>query len=312
MDIPGLIQSYDSRAASSAALTRTIIAPHYIPTHNFSGANSNALVAPHQQIQQHNPFGFGAYTAGGPNQIIPAFAANNYIQQRPLPRLMQPENDGRGMPFSRNPRQGYIEEHHSRSPPIKSEPQWNVSSNSPSLVASNSKNISPTAGVNGSNDANFGTEVDTLMKAIQAKAQSAPPQKTPSGDQSRPVDDAGSAKGGKKRYQCTIENCTKSFYQKTHLDIHERAHTGVKPYPCKEPDCGRSFSQLGNLKTHERRHTGERPYTCEICGKRFAQRGNVRAHKIVHDQSKPYLCRLDECGKQFTQLGNLKQHPPMF
>jgi hypothetical protein len=265
MDISGLIQSYDSRAASSAALTRTITAPHYIPIHNFSGANSNALVATHQQIQQHNPFGFGAYTAGGPNQIIPAFAANNYAQQRPLPRLMQPENDGRGMPFSRNPRQGYIEEHHSRSPPIKSEPQWNVSSNSPSFVASNSKNISPTAGVNGSNDANFGTEVDTLMKAIQAKAQSAPPQKTPSGDQSRPVvgtsitppymrtasqagtyasgeasrtkltqsdlqDDAGSAKGGKKRYQCTIENCTKSFYQKTHLDIHERAHTGVKPY----------------------------------------------------------------------------------
>jgi uncharacterized Zn-finger protein len=178
---------------------------------------------------------------------------------------MQPENDGRGMPFSRSPRQGYIEEHHSRSPPIKSEPQWNVSSNSPSFVASNSKNISPTSGVNGINDANFGTEVDTLMKAIQAKAQSAPPQKTPSGDQSRPVvgtsitppymrtasqagtyasgeasrtkltqsdlqDDAGSAKVGKKRYQCTIENCTKSFYQKTHLDIHERAHTGVKPY----------------------------------------------------------------------------------
>jgi hypothetical protein len=37
-------------------------------------------------------------------------------------------------------------------------------------------------------------------------------------------------KGGKKRYQCTINGCSKSFYQKTHLDIHERSHTGYKPY----------------------------------------------------------------------------------
>jgi hypothetical protein len=46
-------------------------------------------------------------------------------------------------------------------------------------------------------------------------------------------DESSSTKGSKKRYSCTIENCTKSFYQKTHLDIHERAHTGVKPYVSK-------------------------------------------------------------------------------
>lgn len=34
----------------------------------------------------------------------------------------------------------------------------------------------------------------------------------------------------RKRYQCTIEDCNKSFYQKTHLEIHTRAHTGVKPF----------------------------------------------------------------------------------
>ena len=35
---------------------------------------------------------------------------------------------------------------------------------------------------------------------------------------------------GKKRYQCTMPDCDKSFYQKTHLEIHIRAHTGVKPF----------------------------------------------------------------------------------
>ncbi|KUJ20169.1 uncharacterized protein LY89DRAFT_579772 [Mollisia scopiformis] len=247
------------------------------------------------------------------------------------------------MSFSRTTRQGFVEEHHSQSPPIKTEPLWSVSNSSPTFVPANTKTIASSA-PGSAHEVNFGTEVDTLMKAIQAKSKTTQPQVASPVNQSRPVvgvsptppyrqpasqasgyeeskfkltqetlqDDASSRKGNKKRYKCTIENCTKSFYQKTHLDIHERAHTGVKPYPCKEPSCGRSFSQLGNLKTHERRHTGERPYQCEVCGKRFAQRGNVRAHKIVHDQAKPYLCRLDDCGKQFTQLGNLKSHQNKF
>ena len=34
----------------------------------------------------------------------------------------------------------------------------------------------------------------------------------------------------KKRYECTVVGCGKSFFQKTHLDIHSRAHTGDKPF----------------------------------------------------------------------------------
>jgi hypothetical protein len=265
MDISGLIQSYDSRAASSAAITRAIIAPHYVPVHPFSGAPSSNMVVTHPQMQQNNPFSFAPYTGAGQNGIIPAFA-NNYIQQRPLPRLTQSDTDGsRGMSYARNTRQGYVEELHSASPTIKSEPQWNGPSNSPSFVSANTKTVTTTSSTNGSTDVNFGTEVDTLMKAIQAKSKSTTPQTTSSVEQSRPVvgvsrtppyvqassqvgayasgessqfkltqkdlqEEASSPKGGKKRYQCTIENCTKSFYQKTHLDIHERAHTGVKPY----------------------------------------------------------------------------------
>ncbi|PWY71513.1 hypothetical protein BO94DRAFT_257684 [Aspergillus sclerotioniger CBS 115572] len=182
----------------------------------------------------------------------------------------------------------------------------------------------------------FSTEVDILMKAIQAKTGTQPP-----GVQSLPplqqlthggsngytqsysipvttprctvmVEEAPSRPGKKRKYACTLPHCGKSFAQKTHLDIHMRAHTGDKPFICKEPSCGQRFSQLGNLKTHQRRHTGEKPFSCDICQKRFAQRGNVRAHKITHQHAKPFTCLLDDCGKQFTQLGNLKSHQNKF
>jgi hypothetical protein len=92
---------------------------------------------------------------------------------------------------------------------------------------------------------NFSTDVDTLMKAIQAKSKPqrpppSPPQVSPPAP---PVPEKmaltrvkGSSNGKpKKRYQCTMPGCFKSFYQKTHLEIHTRAHTGVKPFVCDHP-----------------------------------------------------------------------------
>lgn len=168
----------------------------------------------------------------------------------------------------------------------------------------------------------FSTDIDVLMRAIQSKtnggesereaAPPPPPPPPPPTTYKTRRSDVSSPPKTKKRYRCEMADCGKAFYQKTHLEIHTRAHTGIKPFICKEAGCGQRFSQLGNLKTHERRHTGERPYHCDICGKTFAQHGNVRAHKIVHTAAKPFTCRLDNCNKQFTQLGNLKSHQNKF
>jgi hypothetical protein len=266
MDISGLVQSYDSRSSSSAAMTRAIMAPQYSSTQQYSGPPQNPIIASHQQIQQHNPFTFGGAYAGSQSaNIVPAFAAN-YMQQRPLPRSMQQDNDVRAIPYSRDPRRGYIEEHHNQSPSIKSEPLWNVSAEASASTSFSPTDVTPvsvtTSPVTGP-DVNFGTDIDTLMKAIQAKSQTSAPQTpaleqggavvghsptppfTPSSSQTsygtgdpspvrvsreRHLKENRSPKSSKKRYQCTIENCTKKFQQKTHLDIHERSHTGVKPF----------------------------------------------------------------------------------
>ncbi|KFY02481.1 hypothetical protein O988_02128 [Pseudogymnoascus sp. VKM F-3808] len=122
------------------------------------------------------------------------------------------------------------------------------------------------------------------------------------------------ARDNPKSYKCNFGECQKAFSQKTHLEIHMRAHTGAKPYKCTHPTCHHAFSQLGNLKTHLRRHAGERPVACPTCGKTFAERNNMVAHTIVHDgkAAKKFVCRLDECGKCFALLGNLKSHMNKF
>lgn len=113
-----------------------------------------------------------------------------------------------------------------------------------------SKELHPTGPADADGGVSFSTDVDTLMRAIQSQSQqpprprqtgkvrsqaSAAPPDAQRTDQTRKitkdVGEAPRASGkSKKRYLCTMPNCAKSFYQKTHLEIHIRAHTGVKPF----------------------------------------------------------------------------------
>jgi hypothetical protein len=104
-------------------------------------------------------------------------------------------------------------------------------------------------------DIAFSTNVDVLMKAIQAKHDSSPHQQSlpplqhlaPPTTQVYPMttypvasptplryylgtEGHLSRSGKKRKYTCTLPGCGKSFAQKTHLDIHIRAHTGDKPF----------------------------------------------------------------------------------
>jgi hypothetical protein len=174
MDFAGLVQQYDARASSSTAITREIMAPQYVPVNSYSGTPSGGLVAMHQQQQayppQQFPFNLNAYTTGASNGLIPAFATN-YIQQRSHLSIKL-ENNGDRVSYHHNQHRGFIEQHIQR-PSVKKEPQqWR---NSPPYTPAPVKTTSPTPATSGA-ETDFGTEVDTLMKAIQAKASANQPQ----------------------------------------------------------------------------------------------------------------------------------------
>ena len=139
-----------------------------------------------------------------------------------------------------------------------------------------------------------GTDVDTLMRAIQTKAKNsstqAPSSTTLGGSSESSSSDSNTSATKKtdqrrskarRKYPCKVQSCAKVFTQKTHLEIHMRAHTGYKPYVgapkfyngiilandfneqlCRETSCGQRFSQLGNLKVSSNRNTNTRRCWC--------------------------------------------------
>ncbi|KAL4926521.1 uncharacterized protein BDV17DRAFT_154428 [Aspergillus undulatus] len=298
---------------------------HPLSNHHHQQQQQQQPQSHHHHHHHHHHPGYQQFFV--PNQ--PLHAQSVRLASEPSPIQQIPEIRPAKNAVNRVPREPVLKVE--RNP----EPQTVPSTTLPPATG-----VAPATKNPSSAEIEFSTEVDVLMKAIQAKGpsssqpattmQSLPPfqQLTHGGSNgySQPymsppvanprhpvlVEDPQSRSGKKRKYVCTLPHCGKSFAQKTHLDIHTRAHTGDKPFVCTEAGCGQRFSQLGNLKTHQRRHTGEKPFSCDICQKKFAQRGNVRAHKITHQEGKPFNCLLDECGKKFTQLGNLKSHQNKF
>jgi hypothetical protein len=259
------------------------MAPQYsnIP---YTAVTAGSMAAPQQQ-RQHSLFGESPYGITASTGLSTGFSSN-YIQQRTQVRMVESPTDNlsRTMSYPDAARQGgQVEDQHSLY--IKPEPQalsgndslWNLNSNQPFANSSPTTRDRP-------EEVTFGTDVDTLMKAIQSKSPQtkSQPQQNSSIDQSTSVvgipapssssfshnsirtfaahvdkeNEQRLTKDGfqdsksspKKRYECSIKGCDKSFYQKTHLEIHARAHTGVKPYVCKAQGCNQRFSQRGNLK----------------------------------------------------------------
>ncbi len=105
-----------------------------------------------------------------------------------------------------------------------------------------------------------------------------------------------------KPNHCT--QCSKSFAQKSKLNIHMKVHTGVKPFSCSQ--CSKSFARLDKLHGHLRIHSGEKPYSCSQCVKSFASSADLQRHLRVHTSEKPYIC--SQCSKSFTQSSGLQLH----
>lgn len=237
------------------ASNRSIMAPTYSYTSPSYVGLSHDAVNHHQSQLQHEPYHQSYSSQHPPIQV-------NFIQTRPMSRPLQ-HTDNR--PYAqRNYRHGIVES--SLTSNMKSEPQWTTQSYRPSSSPRVTKTISPTLPTHGDIKP-FDTHVDNLMRVIQGKNIKPEPASSPQSplqvsasnsvvrstsqhhavphNASMDVRTKLTSQGeeqdekkpsGKRRYRCPLANCKKQFCQKTHLDIHARAHTGDKPY-VRPPNC---------------------------------------------------------------------------
>ena len=189
--------------------------------------------------------GYGGCNLGhganaSPQQIFGQHSASYPEQSLHVPPARQPAP---GEPAPGEPAQ--------RSPAIKVE-----------AVSQDAENIEfhpyslPTSTLSTSaTDKDVGTDVDTLMRAIQTKARTSSTQAPSSaafgGSSESSSSESNSSPRRKidqrrskarRKYPCKVQSCAKVFTQKTHLEIHMRAHTGYKPY------VGASVSTMASLQ----------------------------------------------------------------
>jgi hypothetical protein len=241
MNMSGLVPSYDnpSRTATNPPTSRA-----FQPTTSHLDINM-PLFSTHP-LTTSVPYQPGAFA-------FDSLSVNPYNMQQAFPVSYPPSiphavtypggtADMQTLPTVREARNGFPMER--GTPPVKAE---NNSPVQPSQLftdmsySEDYKNANPESGETSGID--FSTDVDTLMKAIQAKAKPAQQRQQPkvpdlghyetqaTRDSLSPQEEEPkTGQKSKKRYQCSMPNCNKSFYQKTHLEIHTRAHTGVKPF----------------------------------------------------------------------------------
>lgn len=247
INMSGLVSSYDS---SSRTVTHPPTSRAYQATTSHMDINM-PMFSTHTMTTsmpyQPGAFAFDALPVN-PYNMQQAFPVN-YPQPVPHSASYAGTTSIQQGPTSRDVPSEFSME---RTPPVKAEssspvqssPMYHEAPYSGDFKRSNSE---PEDGCG----INFATDVDTLMKAIQSKQKPAPPQQQrPQPPKVRdishdvplatrdslPVQEEGEVKSSdkpKKRYQCSMSDCHKSFYQKTHLEIHMRAHTGVKPFVSK-------------------------------------------------------------------------------
>ena len=113
------------------------------------------------------------------------------------------------------------------------------------------------------------------------------------------------------RYDCPIEDCTKSFPTRGNLNRHiKHVHLNLRPYKCDFENCSESFHTRQGLETHINGvHLNLRPYKCdyENCSESFHTRQKLERHiNGVHKNIRPFEC--DICGESFTLKENLDRH----
>ena len=195
-------------------------------------------------INPNGPLGFGwCYPGTTYSYIIPhlsgydGFSSNVMQTTDSLPPGLSTSYD---TPHNRNT--------HSQFPLLSERSQVKGEDETRNNQITNSQtNTSKAVSLRVPQDVNFGTDVDALMRTIQTRSSPVAKYNVPlSSPQNRIKDNetdfeepmaikhwgeqVQSTSKLRNKYPCNITSCGKAFFQKTHLDIHMRAHTGCKPF----------------------------------------------------------------------------------
>lgn len=259
---------YDSRPGGPDPLHRPMVPSHQFfsnPPYNPAPLTSMATSGYQQQQQQQQAAftTYGSFPSSLTTMVSPFKPPSLERPQLPLGPMSKPEGAG-GYEYPKDRRSSYVSG--SPSPSVKSEAQMSSARSVASSRSSVARTITSNAPVGNATQIDFNTSVDALMKAIQSKDETetivkkveaqqmpqVPVARSPEqvchllpavysqgnrsliGSQEQPE----GGRANRKRYQCDIAGCTRAFYQKTHLEIHRRAHTGDKPYVCDSDPCG--------------------------------------------------------------------------
>lgn len=198
----------------------------------------------------------------------------------------------------------------------RDEMQLNYFGAYPSVLGLESRQGEAAPDSSGHEKTNFDIDVSLIMEMLRRKGQ------TSSGEGSIPSESMFQTNTAKKRYQCG--NCDESFYQKSHLEIHRRAHSSEKPFVCKT--CGMSFSKRPNLKSHEIQHNTSSPErfspssfisfsASRDVSKEETPAFDVKGKKADNrpESMRPHTCDISGCrratpGKGFSEMSGLQRH----
>lgn len=264
MDASSLMH-YDSRSVAPAPP-----APHRAPMHYMPGSFNVAPI--HNAPQQHYPAPNHFPYNGGYN--APPAVRDPYKQAPRPPQyqdrmvMMPPVNDrSRTLaPPPRDIRSPY--EEHSQSPSVKSDGQPKTLTVPDGELPKVPRTITSNVTVNPDDEVSFSTNVDTLMRAIQAKVETndivkVAEDKIRAETSSHPSPEVGYSTLATRlpqEHDLTADEEQVGSPESTGSDRSKKSRTSCKRYTCDFPDCNKSFSQKTHLDIHRRAHTGDKPY----------------------------------------------------
>ncbi|XP_050350186.1 oocyte zinc finger protein XlCOF20-like isoform X2 [Nymphalis io] len=112
----------------------------------------------------------------------------------------------------------------------------------------------------------------------------------------------------KGEYECS--QCNAIFKSDLALMSHMKTHKpkAERRFQCSFEDCKKSFNFAHHLKHHELTHTNTKQFYCKTCGKGFIQSHHLKYHMKTHEPENWLYCTIPDCNKKFVSEYARKKH----